>query len=152
QGSTGSLSMPPAPRKPRRRWPWLLAAGVAAAVLGTFGVVYGLGGWPNPPAFVQNPEPKEKEPAQLEQPTVLTVARNGEGDHATIGAALRQAQPGSVIRVLDEGVYEEVLYISSSRLRNVTLEAVRRATISPRAGSQAAVIIRHTPGVTLRGF
>lgn len=78
---------------------------------------------------------------------------------ATIGQALRMAQPGSVILVHPDKEYWETLVLSDpQRLANVTLAAAPDAVRPPVLNSSApsltlsVITIHNVPGVTIRGL
>jgi len=84
---------------------------------------------------------------------LLKVARNGQADCRTIREALARAGPGSTILVIDDATYwESVVVDNPDRWRGVTLEATRGAVIACREGPFAALIIKNTADVTIRGF
>jgi serine/threonine protein kinase len=84
---------------------------------------------------------------------LLKVARNGEADCRTIREALSRAGPGSTILVIDDATYwESVVVDNPDRWRGVTLESTRGAVIACREGPFAALIIKNTADVTVRGF
>jgi tRNA A-37 threonylcarbamoyl transferase component Bud32 len=91
--------------------------------------------------------------AERPAPEVFRVARSGDADYHSITEALLHVGPGGTIRVLDDAVYREQVAVEDrARMAGVTLVAERRATIAPPEGPYAAVIIRNTAGVTLKGF
>jgi hypothetical protein len=125
----------------------LTAAGalfvVAAATLLGLGYVAGRHRGPAPASL----------PAEGPAADVLRVARSGDADYRSITEALMHVRPGGTIRVLDDAVYREQVAVEDrTRLGGVTLVAERRATIAAPEGPYAAVIIRNTSGVTLKGF
>lgn len=83
---------------------------------------------------------------------VRTVAKAGQADFHSLSDALRDCQPGTQIRVLDDAAYEEsVVLDQAARHRAVTLEAVSGATWSARQNA-APLTIRDVPQITVRGF
>jgi len=96
------------------------------------------------------------EPAKPEVLTIengLTVAKNGTGQYSTIGAALEKVNPGQTIRVLDDAVYNEAVRIDNrTRMKGLTLESPRGATILTQTGQTIGLLVLNVPGVTVRGF
>ncbi|MSR56390.1 MAG: serine/threonine protein kinase, partial [Planctomycetaceae bacterium] len=89
-------------------------------------------------------------PAELPH-AVRTVGAQPTAEFRTIGEALDRADPGDVIRVLDDGIYTEPLRIESPRHRGLTLEAIAGAQLaSPE--TQTLLVVEATPGVLIRGF
>lgn len=88
-----------------------------------------------------------------QQAEIITVARNGEGRLQTLNAALTAARPGSIIRVLDDAIYEVNLRLSrDTRLNHVVIEAVNGAHLVPGTAGQHVVQIDGLKGVVVRGF
>ena len=88
-------------------------------------------------------------------PNVLTVAKSGGAQFTTLTAALAQVtRPDMAIRVLDEGPYQEFLYIKNPELwAGLTIESARGAKwIAPAENTWGAVMIEGVPRVTIRGF
>jgi hypothetical protein len=86
-------------------------------------------------------------------PRTITVAQSGQGDVRTIGEAVSRAGPGDTVRILDDAVYAEAVRLDDpDRLASVTLEAVARATVAAPATAAAAVAVKNTPGVVVRGL
>ena len=91
--------------------------------------------------------------APADDPDVLTVSRTkaGGGKYQTINAALDKVQRGQTIRVLDQATYRESLVLNLSRHADITLEAVRGATLE--LGDYWNLLsIKGVAGVTVRGF
>src|SRR5262249_21133591 len=62
-------------------------------------------------------------------------------------------KPGQKIQVLDAAVYRETLSINSStRHRNIVLEAPQQATIEVGSVGGSGILISSVQGVTIRGF
>lgn len=83
---------------------------------------------------------------------VRTVAKAGKANFRSLSDALRDCQPGTQIRVLDDAVYEEAVVLDqAAQHRQVTLEAVSGATWAARQGA-VPLTIRDVPQITVRGF
>jgi len=92
-------------------------------------------------------------PPRPDDPRVLTVSRR-PADKArfnTIGAALDAAEEGMTVRVIDDAVYEEFLWITT-RHAGVTLEAAGHATVRGLPDKTDVVDMRNVPRFTLRGL
>ncbi len=128
-------SKPAAPPPPIRRTKWLTAA-AAIVVLG----VAIFGSWQLwerrlseaalAPVPASSPErlPPAGSAADASVQTI-SVAKQGEAEARTIGEALDRARPGTLIRVLDDAVYEESIGLNQGdRQAGVRLvsEAVQR--------------------------
>lgn len=160
-------------RTVRRRGRWAtaaagLAAGLLIAVLAAaagqragwvrFGdtTEVAQGAPPEPPKQVE-PTPPQPDPPKAvtpDDPNVLTVSQRpeGGGKYRTIDGALKDVKPRQTVRVLDDGTYSERILLNvPARHTGVTLEAVRRATLTPPPDS-LALVITNAPGVTVRGF
>lgn len=89
-------------------------------------------------------------------PGVLTVSAKWDdgGQYRTITEALAAVKPGDVVRVLDDAEYPEPLRLDDAvRFRDMTLEAVRRATIRRKEFAAGALVeITGAERVTVRGF
>jgi hypothetical protein len=91
--------------------------------------------------------------ARPDHPNVLTVSKRLQ-DAArfdTIGAALDAVEEGMTIRVLDNAVYDELLWITA-RHRAITLEAVGNATLRGLPDKDSIVVVHNAPNFVLRGF
>jgi hypothetical protein len=145
QGESGSLVFPPRRRRWRARWFALAGAAAAVVVL-----VATLAAFFRPPGSPPVTAPGTGETGQA---VLIRVAQAGEADCRSLGAALRRARPGCTIRVLDAATYTEPVVLDRpERFRDVTLEAAQRAVLAVPPGATAALTLRDTPGVTLRGF
>ena len=161
----------------RRRWPRYALAAVAGAALVLLAVVFGprwFGGRQpqdntpvveadkdKPPDQPSRPPGKDAparlvkdpSPALPDDPDVLTVSKTkaGGGKYQTISAALDRVQRGQTIRVLDQAVYCESLLLNLARHSDITLEAIRGATLE-LGESWNLLSITGVTGVTVRGF
>jgi hypothetical protein len=155
-------------RRARRR---LMAGAAAVFLLLAVGLVGLAAGWfrPSPPvtsnpgtapADAGKPAPSPREDlanaAPPADPNVLTVSQKPEGGGAyrTVAAALEAVKPGQTIRVLDDGVYREIVRITGRTERaGVTLEAVAGATLEMTGMDRSFVLeVAAVPDVTVRGF
>ena len=113
------------------------------------------------PAYVGAVPPEGVEPwdwdktwkAMVDDPRVPTVLKR-PADKArfnTIAAALDAAEEGMTVRVLDDAVYEEFLWITT-RHGGVTLEAAGNATVRGLPEKSDVVDMRNVPRFTLRGL
>ncbi|MCH8829298.1 MAG: hypothetical protein IID45_06945, partial [Planctomycetes bacterium] len=83
---------------------------------------------------------------------VLTVAKDGSGQFKSINAALEKVKPGMTIRVLDDAVYPERIFLNSpSRQSGITLESPKRATLVTES-ADTLIKIEGVPDITIRGF
>jgi hypothetical protein len=84
---------------------------------------------------------------------VLTVARSGNASAQSIGDALALAGPNARIRILDGSTYKETLLIDDpERLSGLTIESDQGATLVAHEATVTAVLVKGTPGVSLRGL
>jgi len=169
------LATMPGMLRRRRVLPWLVA-GAALLSLLALGLIGLAAGWfqPKPqqvaqqletspgstekpalpPADTAKPKPSEGL-KPLDDPNVLTVSQEEKdgGQYRTINSALDKIRPGQTIRVLDGGVYQEMLAISSpNQHHGITIEASHGAVLQRGVENGIAVLIQGVPGVTLRGF
>lgn len=92
-------------------------------------------------------------PVSESQREIITVAKNGEGRLQTLRAALTAAKPGSIIRVLDDEIYEVNLRLhGDAQLNDVVIEAVNGAHLVPRTAGQHVIQIDGLKGLVVRGF
>lgn len=92
--------------------------------------------------------------AAAARPVVRTVARAGPAAYRGVAQALAEARPGDTVRILDDGTYLGQLILDDpDRWRGVTIEAApgTAPTLASPTGQQV-ILIRGTPGVTLRGL
>jgi serine/threonine protein phosphatase PrpC len=126
----------------------LLAAGVLLGVLASVAAAW----WWHPEWFREPGSqgvPGEAVSLVAESRT-WRVGLGGEADAASIGDALKLAQPGDTIR-LAPGEYREAIELRQA----VSLEGPADAVIRPPLGAMAswtAVTVADTPGVRLAGF
>src|SRR5262249_54846730 len=72
--------------------------------------------------------------------------------YRTIRAALDAVKLGQTVRVLDDAVYPEPIFLARTGVHmGVTVEAIHGATIAPK-NAQASVVVMNVPDVTIRGF
>src|SRR5205085_11500416 len=84
---------------------------------------------------------------------VVTVAQSQPADFRSIKEAVAAAGPGTLVRVLDDSVYQGPLRFNEpDRLRDVTIEATNGALLEGVDGRDPVVTIEHTAGVVLRGL
>ena len=129
----------------RRSW---AIGGVAAAVVALgLASAWGMFHYGFLPAAVTGPA------ADARTTTVLTVSQAGAADHKTIAAALAQAGPNTTIRILDDATYPEAIQIDrADRWRGLTVEGERAPTLSAPEAQGITILVKDTPGVTLRGL
>jgi hypothetical protein len=162
---------------PRRRRSALVAAGAGLVLLLVAGTIVSIGiagGWfhqnetqlaqatepgaPTSPATGApdtGKQPHLPVPQNEDDPNVLTVSQQEKdgAKYGSINAALDKVQPGQTIRVLDSGVYREILAINSpSQHHDITLEAPHHATLEQGIDRGNGVLIQGVAGVTFRGF
>jgi eukaryotic-like serine/threonine-protein kinase len=142
KGSAETLVLPRR-RRQRRRWPVAPAALALAAL--ALGIALALA-WRGRKEVV--PPPVAGRPAGL-----ITVARSGPADFDNLGQALGKAGPGATIRFLDDATYTEapVMISGPDRLRGLTIEAPRGATLAASPG-EPVLTIKATPEVAVRGL
>lgn len=90
-------------------------------------------------------------------PELLMVSKSGDADCGSIREALFRAGPGTVIHVLDSGVYSESLEIADcGRLRGIELEAIgnngERAILKASRDNAPVITIEDVCDVMIRGF
>jgi serine/threonine protein kinase len=92
--------------------------------------------------------------ALIRRVLAVSVKPEDGGRFRTITEALAKVEPGMTIRVLDDGTYEEVLFIDRAGLRDVVLEAAKgkRPTIRVQKGERVGIAIKDVEGFTFRGF
>jgi hypothetical protein len=153
----------------RRLAAWAGAAAAALLLAGVVGLVSFAVGWfrpggaqvaqntelqpgdtakPAPPADTSQPRPPD-------DPDVLTVSQKKEdgGKYRAINEALAEVRPGQTIRVLDSGTYAEAIDLRRpTAQKDITLEAVRGATIDVPPAVKIGLQIGAVPGVVVRGF
>jgi hypothetical protein len=149
------------PPPPRRSSGWLTAAAVVVIILGAAMTGY----WqlrerfsskatPAPVPVVSSDPLPPIGPAAGATVQTISVAKQGEADTRTIAEALVQARPGTLIRVLDDAVYDESIGLDQGdRQAGIQLVSEAGATlVPPPAGAFALLAIKNTPRVTVRGF
>jgi len=97
--------------------------------------------------------PKKAAPVIVDEPGVLTVLQKPEdgGKYRTINEALAKVRPGQTIRIVDDGVYREVVQFNRmSDHEGITLEAPGGAILEPPGPVINLVTISNVRGVTLR--
>ncbi len=131
------------PRRPRQRaTKKAIWVGMAVLLLILAGMVY-LHKYRNTGHFVA---------ASPRLPDVITVSQNGSADVRSLNEALKQARPGSVIRLLDDATYEGPFLIDNPRLwQNITIDSTKGATLVATGRGNAILTLRETPGVVIRG-
>jgi len=145
-----------------RRWPMLLAAAAAVVLLTIGAAIMWPRNQPIAPGQKQTAEPPVDQPSKppadsLTQPAAIegpiTVAQTGEGQFRSINDALKVAGPGTEIRVLDGGVYDEGVFINNAdRWHGIKIigAGTEKPTITAPKGT--VVTIKGTPGVIVRGI
>lgn len=84
--------------------------------------------------------------------SVRTVAQASEADFRCLSDALRDCHPGTLIRVLDDAVYDETISLTNAAQHDgVTLEATKGATWVVSQGD-IPLTVRDVPRITVRGF
>lgn len=156
------IDVPPPSRgnQPKRRWRRLLlqigVVGAAFTLLG-LGIFRGF-------RVSQNPEGQEPlsseakdqvgadDPITNSEKILYVRKRPGPGRYQTIGEALEKASPGMIVRVEDDGEYDEELTFGPGHLPSgVTLEAAHGAVIAPK-GKTPAITLMDAPDVVIRGL
>ena len=82
----------------------------------------------------------------------LTVRQDGSGDYTTIGAALAAAAAGEVVRVTDQGEYNESLDLIDVSLISDPAGAIITGDPSALAGRNELVVLSGNQPVLLEGF
>ncbi len=139
--------------KKRRNW-------YGPSKLGTFGWLLGVVAMALAIAVLRpRVVPSPARPAQLQppprssEPLQLTVSDREPAHFARLADAVSYATPGSTIRILDDGTYEGPIWITDQRRsRDLTIESPLGATLSAPEAEIAALVIKNTPGVTVRGL
>lgn len=133
------------PWKPAARRSWI-SLSIVACVVGLFAIAFSY-------FWLRNDDtPVGKLPGGH---TVITVAHSGQADCRTIGEALRRAEPGTTVQVLDSSVYRETLSIRDpQRLRELTLEATADppAMLATIEDGGSVMRVHDAAGLTVRGF
>jgi serine/threonine-protein kinase len=139
----------------------LLQAGLAAAVVVLLGLLVFTAAAhrrqdtaANTDEALAQTAPPSREAAEPADPNVLTVSQEQKdgGQFRTINAALERVKPGQTIRVLDQAVYSESIFLNARTLHaGITLESPRRATLAPPERSFGITLV-NVPNVTVRGF
>jgi predicted Ser/Thr protein kinase/nitrous oxidase accessory protein NosD len=97
----------------------------------------------------------EKTWSQRHPKKVITVSKEPQagGDCRSINEALRQALPGTTVRIIDGADYEEAIRIQRGDLHaGLTIEAPGGATLVATSTELPALTVQHIARVTLRGL
>jgi serine/threonine protein kinase len=138
------------PPKRHRSWPWVAAVCALAVIvpLTAWRLAHqrtpSLATFFSSNAGLPNPEPARE----------VTVSQAGTADYRSLSEALAHVGPYSTVRILDDATYEEqeaVEINNPDRWRGLTLMSERHATLVV-PGQHVALLLRNTPGVTVRGL